>query len=327
MSAHPTRRTTVLVIAESAADANLVMESVSLDPVLCRACIEGEDLMAVTDADPPDVLVFAHRSLSSFKDRLHQLFAGARAELRFRYRVLALCHKDELRAAFDACRDNLADDYVQFWPMPHDGYRLRLALRSLQQRLQLQHQIQAAADALNKAARYPAPEPQAATLPPAMMAALTPPPLAAAAPPAVVDTAPPPRAVESASDAIRARVLLVDDDPFQYKLTRMVLGSLPLELLWASSGSQALELARQGRPDLILMDINMPDLDGIETVRGMRTQAHLKEVPIIMLTGNSERTRVVQSLTAGASGFIVKPFTKKMLHDLIAKHLKQVTLT
>lgn len=301
----------VLVFAESAADANLLIDTLASTQLECFACIASDDPEEALSKRSPDVLLLVHRSLSRAEALLHRLFRSGGAGDRSRYRVLVLCSNEEVKEAFRLCLENVADDYVQFWPMPWDGFRLRLAIRGLLRQQHAQRELRSATQALQRASQYPPGSASGSTVPDGSAAAQPAPELA-------LDAAEP-----GASDAPvpKTTVLLVDDDPFQYRTTRLILSSLPLKLLWASSGAQAFELAQAGRLDMILLDINMPGLDGIETLRGFRATPQLKDVPIIMLTGNSERTRVMQSLSAGATGFVVKPFTKALMSDLVTKHL------
>ena len=75
------------------------------------------------------------------------------------------------------------------------------------------------------------------------------------------------------------------------------------------------------RPDLILMDFQMPGINGVETTRRLRAIGSLASVPVIMLTGNSDGNAVVESIKAGACDFIVKPFDKDTLLAKIARVL------
>ncbi|NDY93933.1 response regulator [Ideonella livida] len=274
-------------------------------------------------------------------------------------RVLLLCHKEALAEAFEACRLGQADDYAQVWPMPMDGYRPRLAVRQLlgQARWQLQvqthchdhwrahwrghweRQTQALAQqapplaALARQVDQAAAQGQALVEGSAQALAAHDPALAGLVQP-VQDWArrlpeqfaPQVQAAQAVQALAQAApsVLVVDDDPFQLRLLRTVLAGWPLRLRGAASGAEALAAAAEQAPDLVFMDIEMPGMDGIQTVRGLRAQPGMARVPVLMLTGQGDKARVVQSLQAGASGFIVKPFTRKVLHDLLARHLPQV---
>jgi CheY-like chemotaxis protein len=122
-------------------------------------------------------------------------------------------------------------------------------------------------------------------------------------------------------DSIRPTILVVDDDAFQCKVVSRLLVAANYHLVFASGGVEALNILRKMQPDLILMDIMMPDLDGVETTRRLKTMPQFAKVPVIMVTGNSEGATVRDSMKAGAINFVVKPFDRdtllaKIIHAL-----------
>ena len=80
-------------------------------------------------------------------------------------------------------------------------------------------------------------------------------------------------------------------------------------------------LLRKQRPDLILMDMNMPEIDGLEVTRRIKASELLAAIPIIMVTGNNTKIDVMNCLKAGASDYIVKPINREILLDKISKLL------
>lgn len=76
---------------------------------------------------------------------------------------------------------------------------------------------------------------------------------------------------------------------------------------------EALAILRKRRPDLILMDVGLPDIDGVETTRRLKSVEQFAKIPVIMITGRSEKSVVVESMKAGASSFAVKPFDQDVL--------------
>jgi len=101
------------------------------------------------------------------------------------------------------------------------------------------------------------------------------------------------------------RVLVVDDEPQIVRALRINLAARSYEVITASTGGQALEAAARHHPDLILLDLGLPDLDGVEVIKGLRGWT---EVPIIILSGRSQSTAKVQALDAGADDYVTKPF-------------------
>ena len=110
-----------------------------------------------------------------------------------------------------------------------------------------------------------------------------------------------------------ASILVVDDEPQIRRVLRSTLTFRGYELVEAASGEEAVELARKTKPDLILLDVNLPGISGIETCRELR---RFTAAPIIMLTvRNGERDKVV-ALDAGADDYVTKPFG---IEELLAR--------
>lgn len=111
------------------------------------------------------------------------------------------------------------------------------------------------------------------------------------------------------------QVLIVDDEKTILRLVGEVLNSLGFKnVVIAGSGRQAIDLAKRQKFDFIITDWCMPDLDGIEIVRFMRSKESLHpRTPIIMLTGNTEARYVRTALNAGINGYVLKPFSAAQL--------------
>lgn len=116
-------------------------------------------------------------------------------------------------------------------------------------------------------------------------------------------------------------VLVVDDDSFQSKLLERLLGNAGYRTLVANSGNEALLLLGRQHPDLILMDVALPDLNGIELTRRLKANPATATIPIVMITGHSERQVFAASLKAGAVDFLVKPFDRAVLLQKLSHHL------
>ncbi len=106
------------------------------------------------------------------------------------------------------------------------------------------------------------------------------------------------------------KILVVDDDPQIRRVMRMRLASLGYEIADARSGEQALETFRKYLPDLVLLDLNMPGIGGLETCRQIREGS---EVPVIILTVSNTEDEKVEALDAGADDYVTKPFGMKEL--------------
>lgn len=129
------------------------------------------------------------------------------------------------------------------------------------------------------------------------------------------------RALSKMAKAVRPRILLVDDDEFVHKIVIYQLDAEEYDLSIAKDATEALRMLRNGAPDLVLLDIMMPGVNGLEALRRFRLIPSLKKIPFIMLTGKSEEAVVVESLKNGASDFIAKPFDRATLLEKISKLL------
>jgi len=117
-----------------------------------------------------------------------------------------------------------------------------------------------------------------------------------------------------------ARVLIVDDSSVMRKIVGRSLrqaGLEILEVLEASNGSEALSLIKENSLDLILSDINMPLMDGLEFVRQLRRIESAKNIPVIMITTEAGEAHVVEAVSLGASGYIRKPFTPEQIKERV----------
>ena len=112
------------------------------------------------------------------------------------------------------------------------------------------------------------------------------------------------------SSSRRRKILVVDDEPRMIKFIRLNLEHDGFEVYEATSGPQALEKMRDRLPDLILLDVMMPDLDGFETLRLVR---EISIVPVIMLTAKGEEDDRVRGLELGADDYVTKPFSPREL--------------
>ena len=116
------------------------------------------------------------------------------------------------------------------------------------------------------------------------------------------------------------KILVVDDDPQIRRVVRVILVSEGYEVVEARSGDAALLKFRDFLPDLVLLDLNMPGLNGLETCRALRETS---DVPIIFLTVRREEEEKVQALDAGADDYVTKPFGKKELVARIRAALRR----
>ena len=120
------------------------------------------------------------------------------------------------------------------------------------------------------------------------------------------------------------KILLIEDDPSICDMTKMNLNMNGYQqVCCASDGMSGLELAARIVPDLILLDVMLPDIDGLPVCRNLRNTPALAETPIIMLTAKGEEDDVVLGLEMGADDYITKPYSSKVLAARIAVQLRK----
>ncbi|MDM8544792.1 response regulator [Desulfococcaceae bacterium HSG9] len=117
------------------------------------------------------------------------------------------------------------------------------------------------------------------------------------------------------------KILLVDDDPFSLKLLYTLLKS-DYKLVVALNGIEAIKLATESKPDLILLDVMMPDMDGYEVCRKLKTDVKTRHIPIIFVSSMDEVTDEHRGLKAGAVDYIAKPISFITAQARIAIHLE-----
>jgi two-component system response regulator MtrA len=118
-----------------------------------------------------------------------------------------------------------------------------------------------------------------------------------------------------------ARILVVDDDAAISEMIGIILRGEGYEPQFAADGAEAIDLFRSMRPDLVLLDLMLPGIDGIQVCAAIRSESG---VPIIMLTAKGETADVVQGLESGADDYVVKPFNPKELVARVRTRLRPV---
>lgn len=116
-------------------------------------------------------------------------------------------------------------------------------------------------------------------------------------------------------------ILLVDDNLANLKLASNLLKD-HYKVSLTKSGIQALEFCEKNKPDLILLDIEMPDMDGFETIKQLKRDPNTKKIPVIFLTGNNDSEIEVKGFEYGAVDFIIKPFSQNSMLHRIEMHLQ-----
>ena len=116
------------------------------------------------------------------------------------------------------------------------------------------------------------------------------------------------------------RILVVDDEKGLVKLIRLNLEQDGFEVVEANNGAEAMEKLRVTLPDLVLLDVMMPDMDGFQVLKMIR---EIGNTPVIMLTAKGEESDIVRGLELGADDYITKPFSPKILTSRIRAVLRR----
>ena len=301
----------VLVASDHVDDATQIVNQLKPEFAEISASTDIDSAVDDYDAFEPDVLVVAFDSLEKAQAHMLRLHRLSQKTSHDGHRTVLLCHKDEVRGAFDLCKQGVFDDYVLHWPHAQDGLRLAMSVWSAARQTvaapvegpsnldlinhvrqigvmqsMLKQQV-AAADFESGSAQQ-----LRARLAPQLDSMLV---------------------LADKVKQIQPVVLIVEDDDFARKLLQKALDGTGYEVLFAPDGAAALGLLRRVRPDLILMDINLPGIDGVALTQKLKSQPALAAIPVLMLTGEARRETLESSMNAGAVGFIVKPFVRDAL--------------
>lgn len=370
----------LMVATEVVADAELVRKLLEDEFDNVTLSIDPERAVKDFDKQRPEVLVLAFNTLEKAERYYLGLYRLSAMVHALPHRTVILCNKDDLRRVYELCKKEYFDDYVLFWPVSQDVFRLsmtiHLALRQmagnnagepsmgeiaaqarrvaeLETQLeeyaarggqhvdvasrslrQAEHDVSAALDGFSRKLsegglgdmvhvhdrvglqreidRLKADEIEtrfqsvAAAVQPVRQ-------WAGAFRENLAPQLESVRSLKRMADRVRPVVLVVDDDEFQHKLLRNILGHSNLDTIFAATGTEALAVLRKHRPDLILMDFDLPDIDGVEVTRRLKSAEQHASIPVVMITGHSDKQIVMKSLQAGAVDFIVKPFDKETL--------------
>lgn len=127
--------------------------------------------------------------------------------------------------------------------------------------------------------------------------------------------------IYNGKDTASAKILIVDDVEINRMVLEEIIKNMGCEPLLAENGQQALELAQQSLPKLILSDISMPGMDGFELCKSLKANSKTKEIPIIFISAFDEAEDIVKGLKLGGEDYITKPFITEVVQARVAVHL------
>ena len=120
------------------------------------------------------------------------------------------------------------------------------------------------------------------------------------------------------------QILVVEDNERNMKLVRELLEATGYRAIEAATGSQALDLAREHRPDLVLMDIRLPDIDGVEALSRLRADDRTASIPVLAVTAQAMQGDRERCLAAGFDGYLSKPIDVGQLLEAVSRHCEAV---
>jgi PleD family two-component response regulator len=305
----------ILIATDRDVDAEMISRALSDE--FARVHVSTDPKQALQDLAlrQPGVLVLAFDVLEKAARYLKTLRRPQTLALAPPHRVLLLCSPDDLREAYELCRKEQFDDFVLFWPNTDETRPLRMAVRrALRQVIAARAGVPGASDFAFHARRV-------AALQPLLEERLGKTDDGAAPEDSLAPLLDAMRALRGLAERLPPLVLVVDDDRFQHKVLGQLLASAKVELTCVTSVTDAIAALHKRRPDLILMDVSLPDVDGVEATRLLKSAAHFAPIPVIMITGVGGKSMVVESLKAGAADFVVKPFDKTALLGKVRKAL------
>jgi CheY-like chemotaxis protein len=126
-------------------------------------------------------------------------------------------------------------------------------------------------------------------------------------------------------EASVARILLVEDEASLRRLIGYALETKGYEVLVAVDGRQGLEKARSESPNLILLDMVMPEMGGMEVLSALKNDPPLKDIPVLIVTASAQKEDAEKAIGMGAAGYLIKPFHVPTLYDKVEELLSGVT--
>jgi CheY-like chemotaxis protein len=119
------------------------------------------------------------------------------------------------------------------------------------------------------------------------------------------------------------KVLLVEDNPLNLELATDLLEVCGIEVIAANTGEIAVKLAHEQMPDLILMDLSLPGMDGLQATAALKANPQTRAIPVVAVTAHAMKGDEQKALDAGCEGYITKPIDTRMFPTLVAQYLRR----
>ena len=123
-----------------------------------------------------------------------------------------------------------------------------------------------------------------------------------------------------------SKILIVDDEPFNVDYLEQELEGLNCEITSANNGQEALEKVRAAAPDLVLLDIMMPVMDGYAVLSQLKAEVSTRDIPVVIISASNDLKSVVKGIQMGAEDYLPKPFEPTLLHARVSSSLEKKRL-
>jgi two-component system cell cycle response regulator DivK len=120
-----------------------------------------------------------------------------------------------------------------------------------------------------------------------------------------------------------ARILYIEDNPLNMRLVRKLLHNMGYEMIEAMDGQTGIKMVEKHQPDLVLVDVNLPDIDGLEVTRRLKQDAACARIPFVALTANVMHGDRERCLAAGCDGYLAKPVARLELQNTLQYFLER----
>lgn len=305
----------ILVATDRADDAELIARMLGEEFAGVQASTDPSRSVRDFEVFKPALLVLAFQTLDKAKRHLHKLRQPSVMVQAPPHRVMVLCGQEGIGEAYELFKKEHFDDVLLFWPRSAEMRPLQIAVRrALRQASAMRCHEPNVRDFAARARRLAGLEALLEDRAVQAGANGTP-------DDGVASLLNPVRALRQLAERCPPLVLVVDDDRLQHKLLAQVLGSEKVELVFATTVAEAIAGLHKRRPDLILMDVSMAEVDGIAATRLLKSAAQFSAIAVMMITGIGGPNVVVESLKAGAADFVVKPFDRSTLLTKVRKLL------
>jgi CheY-like chemotaxis protein len=344
----------ILVAGDGADEAEQLSKLLKKEFEYVRTSTRMDSSVRDFETHRPHVLLLGFHTLEKAQRYYSELQRLSKIVHEHSHGAIILCSKEEIRAAFELCKDHYFDDYVPYWPYPYDGTRLVMSILTAARAVigsqrQLSGESECTGEDLHRDEPGPGPKAQSGVpkeaaqtsgeqdrnatidwskLPDGEARDKT-----HCREPAgdsagklnhhidVAQTRPSAPAKDIAGS--RPILMIIEDDEFTQELLSRSLDPAAYEILFFDAGAQAIRELERVRPDVILMDIKLPDTDGISLTRLLKSVPGLASIPVIMVTGDSRRETFLTSIEAGADDFIAKPFSSGALQAKLDRALRR----